>query len=135
MFYFILLQTKLDFLANIYLFNVCNKTSRKRCEICSKLTIKIREWHHWCRRSGVYIVSFEYISHIFPVFILMTFLFKESNRVFTLTHFIPPLFFLYPLKTSEEHRFSDVSRGYKKSELDTVILLTFKNIFLEMYFD
>ena len=48
---------------------------------------------------------------------------------------MPPLFFLYPLKTSEEHRLSDVSRGYKKSELDTVLLLTFKNIFLEMYFD
>ena len=29
--------------AGIYLRNVNNKTTRKRCEICSKLTIRIRE--------------------------------------------------------------------------------------------
>ena len=45
-----------------------------------------------------------------------------------LTHFIPlisfylPLnyvngLFLYPLETSENHRFSDVSRGYRKRPL------------------
>ena len=32
------------------------------CEICSKLTIKISEQRHW-RRSGVFIDSFEQISH------------------------------------------------------------------------
>ena len=35
-----------------------NKNCRKRCEICSKLTIKITE-------SGVFIVHSEHISHIF----------------------------------------------------------------------
>ena len=30
--------------ANIYLFKVNNRNSRKRCEICSKLTIKTAEW-------------------------------------------------------------------------------------------
>ena len=29
--------------ANIYLFNVNNRSTRKRCEICSKLTIKTPE--------------------------------------------------------------------------------------------
>ena len=32
------------------------------CEICSSLTIKIPERHHW-RHSGVFIVNFEQISH------------------------------------------------------------------------
>ena len=30
--------------ANIYLFKVNNKNTRKMCEICSKLTIKTPEW-------------------------------------------------------------------------------------------
>ena len=33
--------------ANIYLFKVNNRNIRRRCEICSKLTIKIPEWRHW----------------------------------------------------------------------------------------
>ena len=33
----------------------------QRCELCSKLTIKTPQRRHW-RRSGVYIVNFEYIS-------------------------------------------------------------------------
>ena len=37
------LQTMLDFPANIYLFKVNNRNTRKRCEICSKLTIKTPE--------------------------------------------------------------------------------------------
>ena len=45
---------------NIYLFKVNNINTRKRCEICSKLTIKteLRELH----RSGIIIVNFEHIS-------------------------------------------------------------------------
>ena len=31
---------------NIYLFKVNNRNTRKRCEICSKLTIKTPEQHH-----------------------------------------------------------------------------------------
>ena len=41
------------------------------CEICSKLTIKTPERCHW-RRSGVFIVNFEHISHLFLVFLLLT---------------------------------------------------------------
>ena len=57
--------------ANIYLFKVNNKNTRKRCEICSKLTIKTPERRQW-RRSGVFIVNFEHISHLVLVFLLLT---------------------------------------------------------------
>ena len=40
---------------------VNNRTTRIRCEICSKLTIKTLELRY-CRRTGVFIVSFERIS-------------------------------------------------------------------------
>ena len=39
--------------ANIYLFKVNKRNTRKRYEICSKLTIKTPERPHW-RRSGVF---------------------------------------------------------------------------------
>ena len=42
--------------ANIYLFKVDNRNTRKKCEICSKLTIKT---------PGDFIVNFEYISQLF----------------------------------------------------------------------
>ena len=51
---------------NIYLFKVNNGNTRKKCEICSKLTIKTPEQ----RRSGVFIVNFEHISQLFLVFLL-----------------------------------------------------------------
>ena len=38
---------------------------------CSKLTIKIPERRYW-RRSGIYIVNFEHISHLVLVFLLLT---------------------------------------------------------------
>ena len=49
-----------------------NRNTRTRCEICSKLTKKTPELRHW-RRSGVFIVNFELISHhvlVFPWFTL-----------------------------------------------------------------
>ena len=48
-----------------------NRNTRTRCEICSKQTIKTPERRHW-RRSGVFIVKFEHISHLFLVFLLLT---------------------------------------------------------------
>ena len=57
--------------AGIYLPKVNNINTRTRCEICSKLTIKTPERRHW-RRSGVFIVNFEYISHLVLVFLLLT---------------------------------------------------------------
>ena len=57
--------------ANIYLLKVNNRNTGKRCEICSKLTKKTLERHQW-HGSGVFIVTFEYISHLFLVFLLFT---------------------------------------------------------------
>ena len=55
----------------IYLLKVNNRNTRKRCEIGSKLTTKIPEGRHW-RRSGIFIVNFEHISHLALVFLLLT---------------------------------------------------------------
>ena len=54
--------------ATIYLFQV---NTRKRCKICSKLSIKTSERRHY-RRSGVFIINFEHISYLFLVFLLLT---------------------------------------------------------------
>ena len=59
-----------NFPANINLFRVNNRNSRKRCEICSKLTIKTLE-RRQSRRSGAFIVNFEHISHLFLLFLLL----------------------------------------------------------------
>ena len=56
--------------ANIYLFNVNNRNTRKRFKICLKLTIKTPEWRQW-RRSGVFIAKFEYISHLLLAFLIL----------------------------------------------------------------
>ena len=58
--------------ANIYLFKVNNRDTIKRFETCSKLTIKTPEQRQQ-RCSGVFIVNFEHISHLFLVFLLLTF--------------------------------------------------------------
>ena len=57
--------------ANIYLFKVNNRNTRKRSEICSKLTTKTPTRRQW-RRSGVFTVNFEHILHLFVVFLLLT---------------------------------------------------------------
>ena len=76
------------FPVGMYLFRVNNGNTRTICEICSNLTINtlslllilkkfytlfhcFRCWPHW-RRSGVFIVNFEQISHISLVFPLLT---------------------------------------------------------------
>ena len=53
--------------ANISLIKVKNRSTRKRCEICSKLTIKTPE-RLQVRRSGVLIANSEHISHLFLAF-------------------------------------------------------------------
>ena len=67
----ILKLLKSNHAANIYLFKVNNRNTRKRSEICSKLTIKTPE-RRQRRRSGVFIVNFEHISHLFLVLLLLT---------------------------------------------------------------
>ena len=53
------------------MFKVNNRNTRRRFEICSKLTIKTPERRHW-RRSGAFIVNFEHISHLFLAFLFLT---------------------------------------------------------------
>ena len=57
--------------AGNYMLKVNNRNTRTRCEICSKLTIKTPERHHW-PRFGVFLVNFEHISHFFLMFLLLT---------------------------------------------------------------
>ena len=52
------------------MFKFNNRNTRKRCEICSKLTIKLPEPCQW-RRFGVFIVNFEHILHLFLVFFIV----------------------------------------------------------------
>ena len=59
------------FPAGNYMFKVNNRDTRTRFEICSKLTMKTPERRHW-RRSGVFIINFELVSHLVLVFLLLT---------------------------------------------------------------
>ena len=67
-------------LAHIYMFKLNNRNTRKKCEICSKLTIKTPEWIHWLR-SGVFVLNFEYVSFIFLLFIFPTTDFEKVNVI------------------------------------------------------
>ena len=60
------------FSVGIYLLRVNKRNTKTRCEICSKLTIKIPERHH-CRRSGIFVVNFEHISHLALVVFFVNF--------------------------------------------------------------
>ena len=53
------------------MFKVNNRNTRRRCEICSKFTIKTPEWRYW-RRFGFFTVNFEHISHLVLVFLFFT---------------------------------------------------------------
>ena len=68
--------------ANIHLLKVNDRNIRKRCEICSKLTIKTPEQHHW-RRSGIFTDNFEHILHLFLVSLL--FILKKKMTAWTRT--------------------------------------------------
>ena len=52
--------------AGIYLLQINNRNTRKRYEICSKLTIKPPELH-----SGVFIVNFGHIYHLVLKYLLL----------------------------------------------------------------
>ena len=69
-------QNSFRVLSILYITNFCEtkfnqRSTRTRCEICSKLTIKTPERRHW-RRSDVFIVNFEHISHLVLVFLSLT---------------------------------------------------------------
>ena len=54
--------------AGNYMFKVNNRNTSTRCEICSKLTITTPEQRQW-RRSGVFIINFEHITHLDILFL------------------------------------------------------------------
>ena len=58
-------------LAGNYLLKVNSKNTRTKCEICSKLSVKKPERRQW-RRSDVFVVNFEHISHLALVFLMLT---------------------------------------------------------------
>ena len=51
-------------------FKFNNWSTKKRWEICSKLTVKTPERHQWSR-FGVFNFNLEHISHLFLVFLLL----------------------------------------------------------------
>ena len=57
--------------AGIYLLKGNNRNNRARRVICSKITIKTPE-RCQLRRSDVFIVNFEHISHLVLVYLLLT---------------------------------------------------------------
>ena len=56
--------------AGNYMFKVNNRNVRTRYKLFSKLTIKVSKQRR--RRSDVFVVNFEHISHLFLVFLLLT---------------------------------------------------------------
>ena len=73
--------------AGIYLLKVNNRNTRTKCEICSKLTMKI---------PGIFTINFEHISHLVLVFILLTL----NNKDFWHTHYSHHLAFFQLLSNS-----------------------------------
>ena len=67
------------------MFKVNNKSTRSRCEICSRLTKKTPERRHW-HRSGVSIVNFEHISDLVLVFLLLTLSYCHISLATSKTH-------------------------------------------------
>ena len=65
------------------MFKVKNRNTRTRYEICSKLTIRIPERWQW-RRSGIFIVNFEHISHL--VLVLSIVKFEHVNEGWVLAN-------------------------------------------------
>ena len=60
-----------DIAGGIHQLRVNFRNTRTRCEMCSKSTINTSERRQW-RRSDVFIVNFEHISHLVLVFLLLT---------------------------------------------------------------
>ena len=61
-----------------FIFEVNNRNTRTKCQICSKLTIKTPERRQW-HRSSHFIINFEHISHLVLVFFIVNFEQVVSN--------------------------------------------------------
>ena len=71
--------------AGNFMFKINNRNTRKRSEICSKLTIKILERHQW-QHSRVFIVNFEHISYLVLLFYIANF--EQANLDWVKTSFL-----------------------------------------------
>ena len=65
--------------AGIYLLKVNRRNTRTRCEICSKLTIKIPERHFIVILYCIFIVNFEHISDLVLVLLFFFIKFEQVN--------------------------------------------------------
>ena len=75
------------------LVQISNRNIRKKCEICSKLSIKIPERRQW-HRSGVFIDNFEHISHVFLAFLLLNMNMSMLTGYLFLCNYVWPVSFL-----------------------------------------
>ena len=94
------IEQPIIFPVNIYLSKVINTNNTKRCEICSKLTIKTPERRQW-RHSDVFIVNSEHISHIFSVFLLLT---NDRSQLFFFCQISQSMNFTQALKSDASPR-------------------------------
>ena len=69
------------------MFKVNNKDTRKSCEICSKLTIKLPERRHQ-RCFGVFNVNFKHISYFTSFFSVSIVDFEQVNVTWVDTDFL-----------------------------------------------
>ena len=75
--------------ANICLFNVSNKNTRKKSKICSKITVKIPERLHWCAILVFLLLTLNIFRTIFSVSVVD---FEQTNCWGSIKKF-PGIFF------------------------------------------
>ena len=110
-----------------YLLKVNNRNTRSNCEICSKLTVKTTKQRHW-RRSGVFIVNFEHISHLVLVFLLLTFNRKLSAAQELFKHICSSF-----LAVSCFSKKSSIKRSHICLSLKSPVLKILKNFYDIIY--
>ena len=69
------------FISQQNIFKISNKNIRKRCEICSKLTLKTPEWHQWgaCLVYNQFISTYSKRTSTYHIFKMLFFLFWKTK--------------------------------------------------------
>ena len=104
---------------DIYLFKVNNGNTSTMCEICSKLTKKTPERRQW-RRTGIFIVNCEQISHIILVNSVADFEYVNAWRV------------ICTIQRVLQKNISNL-KYYKKYEINSNKMFSCKNISLSSF--
>ena len=86
---------------------------RKRCEICSKLTIKTPERRHW-RSPAVFIVNFEHFTPFSSIFLLTLNKQMLAGLVYQ-QYSIPPGAYSELFQTSKAEFFAKIVHGFQLS--------------------